>query len=91
MNTLEHRVGLPVAESRQAWIYGVNAGLDTEPTYSQWAVQAGVGAEALGRSLGLRLNGYIPFANTSELYAKGWTYAFRGRDSSWRTSPLLNP
>jgi hypothetical protein len=72
---LSTRLGYRWLNSRQSWIYGVNAGLDTRPAYSQYAVQAGVGAEALSRSLELRLNGYIPFANTSELYAKGWTNA----------------
>jgi hypothetical protein len=72
---LSTRLGYRWLDSRQSWIYGVNAGIDTRPAYSQYAVQAGVGAEALGRSLELRLNGYIPFANTSELYAKGWTNA----------------
>jgi hypothetical protein len=72
---LSTRLGYRWLDSRQAWIYGVNAGLDTRPAYSQYAVQAGVGAEALSRSLELRLNGYIPFANRNELYAKGWTNA----------------
>jgi hypothetical protein len=60
-------------DSRQAWIYGVNAGVDTRPAYWQYAFQAGLGAEALSRSMEFRLNGYIPFAHTNELYATGWT------------------
>lgn len=69
------RIGYRWLDPKQAWIYGVNAGVDTRPAYSQYAFQAGVGAEALSRSLELRLNGYIPFANTNELYASGWTNA----------------
>lgn len=69
------RLGYRWLNQPQTWMYGVNAGVDTRPAYSQYAVQAGVGAEALSRSLEFRLNGYIPFANTHELYATGWTNA----------------
>jgi hypothetical protein len=32
-------------DSRQTWIYGVNAGVDTRPAYSQYAFQAGIETE----------------------------------------------
>lgn len=69
------RLGYRWLNQPQTWIYGVNAGVDTRPAYSSYAFQAGVGAEALSRSLEFRLNSYIPFANTNELYATGWTNA----------------
>ena len=53
----------------------MNAGIDTRPAYNTYTWQAGVGAEALSRSLELRLNGYIPFANTNDLYQSGWSNA----------------
>ncbi len=69
------RIGYRWLNSRQAWLYDVNAGVDTRPAYWQYAFQAGLGAEALSRSMEFRLNGYIPFAHTNELYATGWTDA----------------
>ena len=51
----------------------VNAGVDPRPACCSYDFQTGVGAEALSRSLDFRLNGYIPLANTNELYATGWT------------------
>lgn len=69
------RLGYRWLQPDQSWIFGVNAGVDTRPAYSQYTFQAGVGAEALSRSLEFRLNGYIPFANNSDLFATGWTNA----------------
>lgn len=69
------RLGYRWLKPNQRWIYGVNAGIDTRPAYNTYTWQAGVGAEALSRSLELRLNGYIPFANTNDLYQSGWSNA----------------
>jgi hypothetical protein len=69
------RVGYRWLDPQQSWMFGVNAGVDTRPAYSQYTFQAGVGAEALSRAAEFRLNGYIPFANTNDLYATGWTNA----------------
>ena len=69
------RLGYRWLDPQQSWMFGVNAGVDTRPAYSQYAFQAGVGAEALSRALEFRLNGYIPFANTNDLYSTGWTNA----------------
>lgn len=69
------RLGYRWLNPNQRWIYGVNAGIDTRPAYNTYTWQAGVGAEALSRSLEARLNGYIPFANTNDLYQSGWSNA----------------
>jgi len=60
----------------QRWMYGLNAGVDTRQAYTQYAFQAGVGAEALNRNVELRANGYIPFSNQADRYATGWTNAY---------------
>jgi len=70
------RLGYRWLSSDQRWIYGFNAGVDTRQAYSQYAFQAGVGAEALNRHVELRGNGYIPFSNQAERYAAGWTNAY---------------
>jgi len=70
------RLGYRWLSSDKRWIYGFNAGFDTRQAYSQYAFQAGVGAEALNRHVELRGNGYIPFSNQAERYAAGWTNAY---------------
>ncbi len=70
------RLGYRWLSSDQRWIYGFNAGVDTRQAYSQYAFQAGVGAEALNRNLELRANGYIPFSNQADRYATGWSNAY---------------
>jgi len=70
------RLGYRWLSSDQRWLYGFNAGIDTRQAYSQYALQAGVGGEALNRHIELRANGYIPFSNQAEKYATGWTNAF---------------
>jgi parallel beta-helix repeat protein len=72
---LSSRLGYRWLGPHQNWILGINAGIDTQPAYSDYTVQAGVGLEALNRSLELRLNGYIPITNSIEQYATGWTNA----------------
>ena len=74
------RLGYRWLKPNQRWIYGVNAGIDTRPAYNTYTWQAGVGAEALSRSLEMRLNGYIPFANTNDLYQSGWSNASLSSD-----------
>lgn len=69
------RLGYRFLSSDQRWIYGLNAGVDTRQAFSQYAFQAGIGAEALHRAVELRANGFIPFSNQAELYASGWTNA----------------
>ncbi len=70
------RLGYRWLSGDQHWIYGFNAGVDTRQAYNNYAFQAGVGAEALSRNLELRVNGYIPFANQSDLYQSGYTNAY---------------
>ena len=70
------RLGYRWLSSDQRWMYGVNAGVDTRQAYTQYAFQAGVGAEALNRNVELRANGYIPFSNQADKYATGWTNAY---------------
>ena len=67
------RLGYRWLSGDQRWMYGFNAGVDTRQAYSQYAFQAGVGAEALNRHVELRANGYIPFSNQAERYASGWS------------------
>jgi Inverse autotransporter, beta-domain len=70
------RLGYRWLSRDQRWMYGVNAGVDTRQAYTQYAFQAGVGAEALNRNVELRANGYIPFSNQADKYATGWTNAY---------------
>jgi hypothetical protein len=70
------RLGYRWLSGDQRWLYGFNAGVDTRQAYNNYAFQAGVGAEALSRNLELRVNGYIPFANQSDLYQSGYTNAY---------------
>lgn len=70
------RLGYRWLSGDQRWMYGINAGVDTRQAYNDYAFQAGVGAEALSRNLELRVNGYIPFANQSDLYQSGYTNAY---------------
>lgn len=70
------RLGYRWLSGDQRWMYGVNAGVDTRQASNNYAFQAGVGAEALSRNLELRANGYIPFANQSDLYQSGITNAY---------------
>lgn len=70
------RLGYRWLSFDRGWIFGINAGIDTRKAYSQYAFQAGVGAEALSRSLEIRANGYIPFANQADLYQSGYSNAY---------------
>lgn len=70
------RLGYRWLSADQGWMYGFNAGVDTRQAVNNYAFQAGVGAEALSRNLELRVNGYIPFANQSDLYQSGYTNAY---------------
>ncbi|MCX5940161.1 MAG: inverse autotransporter beta domain-containing protein [Cyanobium sp. LacPavin_0818_WC50_MAG_67_9] len=67
------RLGYRWLSSDQNWIYGVNAGMDTRKAYSQYSMQAGMGAEALTKNIELRANGYIPFYNQADLYQSGYS------------------
>lgn len=69
------RLGYRWVSGDKRWLYGVNAGIDTRQAYSEYSVQAGIGAEALNRQFEFRANGYIPFANEADKYATGWTNA----------------
>lgn len=70
------RLGYRWLTGDQSWIFGVNAGVDNRPVQAQNFLQAGVGLEALSPSLELRLNGYIPFSQTSTLYSTGYDGAY---------------
>ena len=70
------RLGYRWLSPDQRWMYGFNAGVDTRQAYTQYAFQAGVGAEALNRNVELRANGYIPFSNQADRYSTGWTNAY---------------
>lgn len=74
--SISTRLGYRWLNSKQKWIYGVNAGVDARQAYSDYAFQAGVGGEALSKDLELRVNGYIPFYNKADYYATGWTNAY---------------
>ena len=67
------RLGYRWLSGDQRWMYGFNAGVDTRQAYTQYAFQAGVGAEALNRNVEFRVNGYIPFANQAERSQSGWS------------------
>jgi hypothetical protein len=70
------RLGYRWLSGDQRWLYGFNAGVDTRQAVNNYAFQAGIGAEALSRTLELRVNGYVPFANQSDLYQSGYTNAY---------------
>ena len=69
------RLGQRWLSKDRRWIYGVNGGVDTQPVNSNYVWQAGLGAELLNRSMELRLNGVVPFSNTSSIIQSGWTNA----------------
>jgi len=70
------RLGYRWLTDNKTWIYGVNAGIDNRPFQAQNFLQAGVGLEALSPQLEFRLNGYIPFSQSSNLYATGYNGAY---------------
>ncbi|NBS69890.1 hypothetical protein EBT31_13395, partial [bacterium] len=55
---------------------GVNGGVDTTPSQSNYYWQAGVGIEALKKNFELRANGYIPFGDTTEFVSNGYYNAY---------------
>ena len=70
------RLGYRWLTEDKSWIYGVNAGIDNRPFQAQNFLQAGVGLEALSPNLELRVNGYIPFSQTSNLYSTAYNGAY---------------
>ena len=70
------RLGYRWLTENKSWIYGVNAGIDNRPFQAQNFLQAGVGLEALSPNLELRVNGYIPFSQTSNLYSTAYNGAY---------------
>lgn len=70
------RLGYRWLTDKKTWIYGVNAGIDNRPFQAQNFLQAGVGLEALSPQLEFRLNGYIPFSQTSNLYSTAYNGAY---------------
>ena len=70
------RLGYRWLTDNKTWIYGVNAGIDNRPFQAQNFLQAGLGIEALSPKLEFRVNGYIPFSQTSNLYATGYNGAY---------------
>jgi hypothetical protein len=70
------RLGYRWLTENKSWIYGVNAGIDNRPFQAQNFLQAGLGIEALSPKLEFRVNGYIPFSQTSNLYATGYNGAY---------------
>ena len=69
------RLGQRWLSKDRRWIYGFNGGIDTQPVNSNYVWQAGLGAELLNRSMELRLNGAVPFSNSSSILQSGWTNA----------------
>jgi hypothetical protein len=69
------RLGQRWLSKDRRWIYGFNGGIDTQPVNSNYVWQAGLGAELLNRSMELRLNGALPFSNSSSILQSGWTTA----------------
>ena len=70
------RLGYRWLAENKSWIYGVNAGIDNRPFQAQNFLQAGVGLEALSPNMELRVNGYIPFSQTSNLYSTAYNGAY---------------
>ena len=70
------RLGYRWLNPDKNWLYGFNAGIDNRPFQGQNTLQAGVGLEALSKNVELRLNGYIPFGETSTLYSTGYNGAY---------------
>jgi len=70
------RLGYRWLTENKSWIYGVNAGIDNRPFQAQNFLQAGVGLEALSPQLEFRVNGYIPFSQTSNLYSTAYNGAY---------------
>ena len=70
------RLGYRWLTENKSWIYGINAGIDNRPFQAQNFLQAGVGLEALSPQLEFRVNGYIPFSQTSNLYSTAYNGAY---------------
>ena len=69
------RLGQRWLSRDRRWIYGFNGGIDTQPVNTNYVWQAGLGAELLNRAMELRLNGAVPFSNSSSILQSGWTNA----------------
>ena len=70
------RLGYRWLDKQKKWMFGVNGGVDTTPYNNSYYWQAGVGAEAISRKFEARINGYIPFGDTSEVVASGINSAY---------------
>jgi hypothetical protein len=70
------RLGYRWLDKQKKWMFGLNGGVDTTPYNNSYYWQAGVGAEAISQKFEARINGYIPFGDTSEVVASGINSAY---------------
>ena len=70
------RAGYRWLDKSKQWMLGVNGGVDTTPSQSNYYWQAGVGLEALKKNFEFRANGYIPFGDTTEFVSNGYYNAY---------------
>ena len=70
------RLGYRWLNDDRSWMLGANAGVDTTPYQGDYNWQAGLGLEALNRSVEIRANGYIPLSNSNEEVGRGYSGAY---------------
>ena len=70
------RAGYRWLDKSKQWMLGLNGGVDTTPSQSNYYWQAGVGLEALRKNFEFRANGYIPFGDTTEFVSNGYYNAY---------------
>ncbi|MDA0727482.1 MAG: inverse autotransporter beta domain-containing protein, partial [Cyanobacteria bacterium] len=80
------RLGYRWLSSDNGWMFGVNAGADTTPYEGDYNWQAGVGLEALNKSVELRANGYIPLSNSNREVGRGYSGAYLNNNSLFLTN-----
>ena len=66
------RLGYRWLDDSKQWMYGFNAGVDSTSFDDDYHWQAGIGLEALNKSIELRANAYIPLSDNSRKVGEGF-------------------
>jgi len=79
------RLGYRWLNDDRSWIFGANAGVDITPYQSDYNSQAGLGLEAMNRSVEIRANGYIPLSNSNNEIGRGYSGAYLSNNNLFLT------
>jgi hypothetical protein len=85
------RLGYRWLNDDRSWMLGANAGVDTTPYQGDYNWQAGLGLEALNRSVEIRANGYIPLSNSNEEVGRGYSGAYLSNNNLFLTGAGTHP